>query len=684
MKKSLIAISISILLSACGGGSDGGSKEPVNPPKPPVTEETIQSLADSLNVDYSTVETMCIDKSFTCVVESSSAAIYTKDGLIDLYTELDSGYFTNSSIINFKHDAPEIDDDNSNLKGFLQIELIVNGRTNTTVLSDLNVSSVSDSGHLSVYLNEYTDIRKHDLTELYTLLSDSETLSNVNMILTVHNTANGTVVKNLETSLDSEAFKAAFSVLLQKNQELYEGEPEPENTAPQLTFGSLVNDSMLANTVERFSINTWDNEGDQFTVEVTGVSFAEFNHDPSYPSNDVILKPSLSDVGTHTLQFKVTDEHGLTTENSYTFTVAIEATDLEPSEPTELALFAKAIGAEFWEVEPLVTSDRIKPVLENGVPLVYVYNGNGKADRVVNFAENTIKFVIEDFESGLETNDVISRFEIDISDYDLHKFNDPKFNYTFEVTKPDNYLLTATHAITEMSLLAIDKAMYSFYGYYNGGDNYISARTEYLSNEHDYAAEALENLMRKVSVDLELKPEPTLNDLANLIGEPIEKLETLFKSPQLGWTITENNEPVIYINHVVYSVVAFNLANGDMTFLGETWVDSGELLTPTSVKSFEVKAGMLSHYFDAELLELQRSDANGNGVKVKARTMFTTEILDILLDGEEYSQPHISVTVEAFNELTQESVDYIHSIDAYVLGAVYREPLKQILVKHIK
>ena len=50
-EKPLIAISVSILLFACGGDSNGGSKKPILPPKPPVAEETIQSIANDFNVD---------------------------------------------------------------------------------------------------------------------------------------------------------------------------------------------------------------------------------------------------------------------------------------------------------------------------------------------------------------------------------------------------------------------------------------------------------------------------------------------------------------------------------------------------------------------------------------------------------------------------------------------------------
>ncbi|MEQ3495082.1 hypothetical protein [Vibrio sp. SSH13-20] len=612
MKKSILAISISVLLSACGGGSDGGSSEPVQPPKPVVPEETIQGIADALNFDPELVSAVCNDVSFECSIEqgtksNDSVSLIDKEFLLGFGTNSE-GNFWNDGLIAFE---PSLDFDVNNIAEFgsqLQFTL----KMHDGFLKQYYVRIAPDSvaidettGKVLVDLDSFIDVYTQDMNETLMLLEASENPA-LTARFTVKFKDGGDMFFKTERDLSSEGFKAAFSMLLQKNNELFEGEPEdpePENTAP------VVNDAKAMvvnqNEINFFEFTATDKESEylKFTIDVhpfngEGVHSGAF--DMSY--NGVLqINSEYLEAGIYT--FTVTASDGELT-GSKDFEVLVKATE-EPEPDNE---------------SPSVALVGYEPYMTVEVGEVYTFN-----------------VVTEDKE-----NDPVTVLLGDTQGFaNLH-------NGVITVTPTKDHLGAFTLGVLV-------------------NDPYHGSATGFPFNV------------------VPAKPAQTFDDFANLIGEPVEQLEVLFKSHNLVWKITDNNEPIISIEHSDWSVVEFNLASGVMSFGGSAHITNGELLTPLEVLEYtaENNEGQILP-FEAENLELGRKYETGEILYFWSKTKFTNEILNVLMINTEHSNPVIEAKVSAYNELTGENVEYNQRVDAYVLDAVYRQPLLEILVKHIK
>ncbi|OCH21187.1 hypothetical protein [Aliivibrio sp. 1S128] len=100
MIKKIIPLIVIVILFGCGG-SDGSSKDSLNPPKEPISTETINNISKILNVPYNLVETVCMDKAFKCS-GNSTIDVYSTDHLISITSD-DEGYFWNGAQFTIKN-----------------------------------------------------------------------------------------------------------------------------------------------------------------------------------------------------------------------------------------------------------------------------------------------------------------------------------------------------------------------------------------------------------------------------------------------------------------------------------------------------------------------------------------------------------------------------------------------------
>lgn len=330
MKKTLITLSIlsAFTLVGCGGGSGGGSKDPVNPPKPVVPEEVIQGIADSLNVDTALVSAVCVDDQFSCEMNQDESRtnvetmIVSKDGLVGFGVKAD-GHFWNDSMLVFetKEGVQVKDIDLTASKVEFTIHTNKESHTHGIDLSSVSIEDLNDDGrYLALDLEELVNVYTNDNSTSLDLVSERGVKITSVMELVTLNGEHFTY--SYLTEINTEAYKAAFDILQQKTDELYQG--DSNNQAPVVEV--LGSPTLKVGEQAVRIVDAYDPDYDVINYYMEGVSFGSIDH-----NGRITFNPTLADIGEHVAVIKVVDSKGLATIEEVTYNVILEATDLDPA-----------------------------------------------------------------------------------------------------------------------------------------------------------------------------------------------------------------------------------------------------------------------------------------------------------------------------------------------------------------
>ncbi|WP_322802797.1 hypothetical protein SO574_08095 [Vibrio alfacsensis] len=588
MKKSLLATSIALLLSACGGGSDSGSNEPVTPPKPTLPEETIQHIADAYNVSYDLVESVCNDAMFKCNGENT-VDIYEINHLLSMTSEED--YFWNDTrftIVNSNNlDLAEITPNSG--KGKLTLHL-GDSEEISYDLSDLYVGDDSaDNKEIALILGSIVDVKESDNKEILQKLASFDgdiSLSFQGSFLT--NDGKEHPFGYFNANLGSEAHKAAFEILRLKNIELYT--PEPANNAP--VFESVIGSFSLKPFEHKtMQVEATDQDYDTVNYGISGPSFVSIDKQ----SGEITVTPNDTHVGDHKMTVFIWDEYEASNSQEIKFTV----TELEAVEPTI----------------------------------------NDMSEMLVNFGE------VQYFQfTGESNNETVLKFDIVV-----HAFNGSGVH-------------SGAFHMSDNGNLRVDAQ------YLSAGDYNISvlASNGEAQVSKDFTVKVLEEVVQ----------EPTIEDFANLIGEPVKKLEILFgEDSGYGWKITDKGEPVIYYQWYENSPYnfAFNLSTKVVSAGGNDHI-GGPFTVLEGIKRVSISSNP-----EIEILDFTELELTQYGERALAAVSFTytPEIIAELV----HNSNSLYIWFNATNDLSGETVQINTSTSFVFSDTSYRDYVKEILLK---
>lgn len=379
MKKSLITLSLVSALIGCGG-SNGSSSAPVTPP---VSDTTIHDIANAWNVEYSVVESVCADtKNFACSVTSKGLeTVRSHNGLVHASSSEKFDEFKNFGAVEFRLTKNVKLSDINKVSFFFSVW---DNETSTYLTKTIDNESSEyvlneQTGMLSISLP--VDVRKFNMVdsmdsilnaELPEILATAEIFLKDGSVHTV----------DFMQGIASSSYKAMLNILVQKNQELFEGELEPENRVPEWdTYMDQVGETlrgMKAGTTLNLQLHATDPDGDKVEYLLgADLGFISVNSD----TGEYRFSPKVEHVGDHVFAVGLSDSE-LSTIMHIPFTVTMDAIDLEPSEPSEPTLqdFANLIGEPVDKLELLFedASGITWKVAENGNPLIEVSNIGGQ------------------------------------------------------------------------------------------------------------------------------------------------------------------------------------------------------------------------------------------------------------------------------------------------------------------
>lgn len=435
MKKSLIALSLISVLSLSGcGGSDGGSKDPVQPPKPSVTPETIQDIANMFNVSYDLVETACNDvENFTCKSEIDSGdeqeyvSVRSNNGLIDLsQSESDLNIFNFSDIV-----LPPFAGITEEFKGEFDV-------TVTIKVDGSDIANFSEVQHVWAYDNKlYMDISKRltevDHTEVLKALINADS-DNVKVLVNAKGMTQESkpYTETVTLHAGGKGFKSVFEIMLLKNEELFQGEPEPEpeNTAPSIiNVEELTNIQMYSDQETTVNVLLTDNESQESDLVFEVVNAPNFVF-VDQQTRSITFKPTNEDANELPYEFGVTVSDGdLSTYVAASVTVNLTST--EPTLPTyTLSDFANLIGEPVEKLELLFTDSSYISwsITENGEPVI-TYNWVNTHYMEFNLGNMTASIGGHDYVESLSTYEIEGSIN---SVYVYDSSNGGVKNYEFE------------------------------------------------------------------------------------------------------------------------------------------------------------------------------------------------------------------------------------------------------------
>ncbi|MET2850850.1 Ig-like domain-containing protein [Vibrio owensii] len=388
MKKSLLATSIALLLSACGG-SDGGSKPSSDLPltdivKPVLPEETVNELASDFGIDAETIKAVCNDVAFTCKADTRNdgSTIAESNDLIHIIKDQD-GIFTDGYI----KIANSNDVDLSELvevSGTAKVVLRIGSETITHDLTGLFVGDMQNNGEfVHMALGELVDVNETDNRELLNKLvnHDGEITLKVDGSFQTKGgeTHQFTYFNGV---LGNEAYKAAFSILLENSTDIT---PEPENQAPTFELEGSLN--TMVNDSNKVQINAVDPDGDPINYAVVGASFVTVDE-----FGLITVEPSEAHVGDHTVTVYVWD----TEEASSKQEVSFKVSEIPNEAPTLEVI--DSVSIPVGEISTI----QVKATDPDGDKLTYSlddYNENGPAS--INSETGLITIIPTEAHAGL-------------------------------------------------------------------------------------------------------------------------------------------------------------------------------------------------------------------------------------------------------------------------------------------
>ncbi|WP_061008559.1 hypothetical protein [Vibrio sp. CUB2] len=675
MKKSILAISISVLLSACGGGSDGGSSEPVQPPKPTIPEETIQGIADALNFDPALVSAVCNDVSFECSVNqgtksSETVSLIDKEFLLGFGTNSD-GEFWNDGLIGFDNHNPIDLAKVAEFGSKLEINLVTS-ETNkffSVMIAPDSLELDNENNKVLVDLDSFIDVYTNDMNEILTLLGNKEEINLVsNLSLKMSDGSNRGFTYKRE--LSSEGFKAAFSMLLQKNDELYNETtgpeiptPEPDqpliplepskpvapeepdqpliplepskpvepdqpliplepstpiNTAPTV---DKINEIRVLGGLSHFhQVVASDKEQTELSYSISG-SAAKFSTIDKY--GYLIISPFADQAGNYELTVTVSDGE-LSTSTNVIVKVLLEATDLEPSEPVNQ--------------EPTLDLVGYTPMMEI------------EADKTV-------------------------QLQVQASDPDGDKVTVELQDGLGFITLEDNILTiapTSEHVGDHTFGLSVSD------GEYNAMIGYPIV------------------IKNKSATDLVPSEPIPLSVFADKIGYTgdMKHLEMLFGSHTgIGWKLNENGDPLVYIGQsgMYAEGFEFDVLNSTLRVGGADYVAEAPLYGLSSVVNKVTVTDGYSIIMDVseyETLELKhvKTEQIGGGyydleyVSAAVKFEYNDAMLEALLKSGQLI--NVILGFDAINTITDEEAYFNNSYNVYNTGNTYLSILYEVLIPH--
>lgn len=351
MKKSVLALSMSVFLSACGG-SDGDS-DITEKPQPTTPQETIDSIVSNMGFNEAQVKAVCNDAAFECAVldndetrTSLATVIHDKSGLVGFGSYSDGPFWNDAEIVVANSKAININE-HKNAKGKAVLTLFVDGVVfDEYMLTDLEVEQAdADNETLSVNLQNFVDVYSVNMSSVLNALikQGSEVKLNSEVVVENNNVLLAHEVKSFDIS--SAGYKAAFSMLLEKNDELYSIDAGIINKVPMLSVnGSLTG---LKGTTQILELDIIDPDGDTFDVIIDAPEFVKLT------SNNVItLYLDGVEGGSYPISIAVIDAQGAKVTKDLVYKVVIDATDILP--PNQ----APSIELEGYEPNHTVYADK--------------------------------------------------------------------------------------------------------------------------------------------------------------------------------------------------------------------------------------------------------------------------------------------------------------------------------------
>ncbi|OHY92983.1 hypothetical protein BI375_05860 [Vibrio rotiferianus] len=221
MKKIILASAISTILVGCGG-SDGGSSAPTKPPvQPPVSGEVILGIAEMFNYDYNTIELICSNPAeIKCTYDYDGnwwASIETvapelDHNLLSLHKADGNEYTSFNGVSVFPVNEAWGDAESQyyvpvkyTISAEGSVIESISATTNPYVHEDNIYAHSANTDLYNVDLNPVMDILLNNDTELTVCLGENGMFGEVSY------------------DLSSEQHKAFLKMILDKNEELYQG-----------------------------------------------------------------------------------------------------------------------------------------------------------------------------------------------------------------------------------------------------------------------------------------------------------------------------------------------------------------------------------------------------------------------------------------------------------------------------
>lgn len=167
------------------------------------------------------------------------------------------------------------------------------------------------------------------------------------------------------------------------------------------------------------------------------------------------------------------------------------------------------------------------------------------------------------------------------------------------------------------------------------------------TDEHGLSTSVVKPLVVKPLVE----PETTLEEFAQLIGEPVDKLEILFSDSSVDWFV-KNGEPWIVTGFPHTTMLEFNLANKDFGFFGAAHISNSEFKESTGRNiKFIVDARLAGTYeINFDMFSIEKIDSS---MHVSANGSFNDELVSTLFAADS-SNSFIELSYEYKDTLTGE------------------------------
>ncbi|EHK9178707.1 hypothetical protein ACXLPV_000131 [Vibrio parahaemolyticus] len=581
---------------------------------------------------------------------------------------------------------------------------ILGGSISEPVLVDtddtLKVNGVSDNSHFLIYVDEGTTVTVNaEIGEIDSHDSKMCALGNSTFIHASLDGGKGLIQSCGDTGRfyanESGEYKITFG-FPNANMGKAKIHFTHDNQAPEISItDSLI---MLADDVTHVDIALSDPNGDEVSYTISDLPFSV---DALW--NKLTFYPSMDHVGSHDFTITATDSLGMSTEKSYTLNVVFDATDLEPSEPVNTAPVVN-------DVEPMVVNqnevnyfdftatDKEDDYLKFSIE-VHPFNGEGGHSGAFHMSENgNLKINSEYLEAGVHT------FTVTVSDGELTGSKD--FEVLVKATEepePENEAPTMTLVGYEPNMTLVVGEIYEFTIVTEDKEN-----DQVMVELHDSNGFAglIDNIVTIVpSMDhlgsftlgfavsdahsgvavgfpfnvIEPAPEPTLDDLSNLIGEPVEKLELLFTDESgLSWDIDNDNNVFISVNNFV-GYADFDLFNNKFTMNYSEYVSGlGNYELEESINSIVADELVIS-----EFTSISVGKTNHGGmwdINLEAEFIYNEQIVSSLFGG---FIPSLTFTVGYTDILSGEQGNV--SVTSHVLAYIpdsQASYLLEILKKH--